>query len=161
MKSTTRKTLFASTEGLTLASGMAACVPAANQSAAKSPSTNAPAASSATSSDQSSSPSSGAKSPYKDGAYQADGSYISPNGQEKLGVELTLTAGTVTNLKLTSYPSNPNTKRFQGEFISGVDAQVVGKSIDSLNVSKVSGSSLTSGGFNDAIAQIKKEAAQK
>ena len=64
----------------------------------------------------------------------------------------------VSDLKLTSYPSNPSTEKFQGEFIDGVNAIVVGKPIDELQVSKVSGSSLTSGGFNAAIDQIKKEA---
>ncbi|NED66077.1 calcium-binding protein, partial [Streptomyces sp. SID10244] len=49
-------------------------------------------------------------------------------------------------------------KEFQGKFASGVDALVVGKNIDDLDVHKVSGSSLTSTGFNDAIDQIKTEA---
>lgn len=160
MKSTTRNTLIVSTAGLALASGMAACAPAASQAGSSAPATTA-AAGSTTSTSTTSTPANAAASAYKDGNYSADGTYTSPNGQEKIGVELTLSAGTVTELKLTSYPSNPNTKRFQGEFISGVDPQVIGKNIDSLNVSKVSGSSLTSGGFNDAIAQIKKEAAQK
>jgi hypothetical protein len=34
----------------------------------------------------------------------------------------------------------------------------VGKNIDELNVSKVAGSSLTSGGFNQAVEKIKQEA---
>ena len=41
---------------------------------------------------------------------------------------------------------------------TGVQALGVGVAIDDLNVSKVAGSSLTSGGFNDAVEQIKAEA---
>lgn len=95
---------------------------------------------------------------YQDGTYSADGSYVSPNGTETVGVELTLAAGTVTAVNVTQHPSNPNTRKFQGEFAGGIAAQVVGKSIDKLNVSKVAGSSLTSGGFNQALDKIKAEA---
>ncbi|BAS09709.1 FMN binding protein [Arthrobacter sp. Hiyo4] len=75
-----------------------------------------------------------------------------------MGVELTLASGTVTAVNITQHPSNPNTRKFQGEFAGGIAAQVVGKSIDELNVSKVAGSSLTSGGFNQALDKIKAEA---
>jgi hypothetical protein len=44
-------------------------------------------------------------------------------------------------------------------FIGGIADEVVGKDIDEISVSRVAGSSLTSGGFNDAIEQIKAEAA--
>jgi hypothetical protein len=39
-----------------------------------------------------------------------------------------------------------------------VSGEVVGKSLDDIKVSKVAGSSLTSGGFNKAIEQIKTDA---
>ena len=45
------------------------------------------------------------------------------------------------------------------QFIAGIDQEVVGKSLNDIEVTKVSGSSLTSGGFNEALAQIKSEAA--
>jgi uncharacterized protein with FMN-binding domain len=64
----------------------------------------------------------------------------------------------VSAVNITVHPSNPNTKKFQGEFASGIAAQIVGKDIDELNVSKVAGSSLTSGGFNEAVEQIKSQA---
>ncbi|MFF2344184.1 FMN-binding protein [Pseudarthrobacter sp. NPDC058119] len=95
---------------------------------------------------------------YKDGTYSADGNYVSPNGTETVGVQVTLAAGKVTDVKITQHPSNPNTRKFQGQFAGGIAAQVVGRNIDELNVSKVSGSSLTSGGFNQALAKIKAEA---
>ena len=61
-------------------------------------------------------------------------------------------------MNITQHPSNPNTRKFQGEFAGGIAGQIVGKNIDELNVSKVAGSSLTSGGFNQALEKIKAEA---
>ena len=92
---------------------------------------------------------------YKDGTYSADGNYVSPNGTETVGVELTLAGGAVSDVKITQHPSNPNTRKFQGEFAGGIQAQIVGKKLDEIKVSKVAGSSLTSGGFNQAVAKIK------
>ena len=63
-------------------------------------------------------------------------------------MELTLAGGAVSDVKITPHPSNPNTKKFQGEFAGGIKSQIVGKKLDEIKVSKVAGSSLTSGGFN-------------
>ena len=95
---------------------------------------------------------------YKDGTYSADGTYKSPNGTETVGVQLTLANGTVSAVEITEHPSNPNTRKFQGQFAGGIAAQVVGKSLDEIKVSKVAGSSLTSGGFNQAVEEIKSQA---
>jgi len=146
MRPSVRKSVFAGIAGLSLAGTVAGCAPTATESS--------PAAT----------PSAGAPSPatsgstYKDGTYSADGNYVSPNGTETVGVELTLAGGTVTAVDITQHPSNPNTRKFQGEFAGGISEQVVGKNIDELNVSKVAGSSLTSGGFNQAVEHIKSEA---
>lgn len=98
-------------------------------------------------------------STYTDGSYSASGSYTTPQGTEEIDVTITLEADVVTAVEITSSPSNPNTKQYQGEFVDGIDAVVVGKNIDDLDVSKVGGSSLTSGGFNSAVDEIKAEAA--
>lgn len=95
---------------------------------------------------------------YADGTYTATGSYVSPGGQESVEVELTLTGDVVSDVTVTSLAVNPNSERYQGEFVDGIADVVVGVPIDELNVSKVAGSSLTSGGFNDAVEQIKAEA---
>lgn len=46
-------------------------------------------------------------------------------------------------------------ERYEQKFIGGYAALIVGKNIDTVQLSYVSGSSLTSGGFNDALAKIK------
>lgn len=96
---------------------------------------------------------------YTDGTYTADGSYQTPETVEEITVTLTLADGVVTEVEVTGDPKAPETERYQGEFIDGIADEVVGKSIDELNVSRVAGSSLTSGGFNDAVASIKEQAA--
>lgn len=155
MRPSVRKSVFAGIAGLSLAGTVAGCAPSASPGTAAPSSENSSGAS--TPSDASSSlASSGSK--YKDGTYSANGTYVSPNGTETVGVELTFASGTVTAVNITEYPSNPNTRKFQGEFAGGIAGQVVGKSIDELNVSKVAGSSLTSGGFNKAVEAIKSEA---
>jgi len=146
-----RNGLFAGIAGLSLAGTVAGCAPS---SADNTPGTaGAPPAPSAGSSSLAAS-----GTGYKDGTYSADGNYVSPNGTETVGVQLTLAAGKVSDVQITQHPSNPNTRKFQGQFAGGIAAQVVGRNIDELNVSKVAGSSLTSGGFNQAVAKIKSEA---
>lgn len=152
-----RKSIYAGLAGLSLIGTVAGCAPSASQGD-PGPTENSTAGTSTAAPSSSSSTLVGSGSTYKDGTYSADGTYVSPNGTETVGVQLTLASGTVTDVQITQHPSNPNTRKFQGEFAGGIAAQVVGKSIDELNVSKVAGSSLTSGGFNQAVEQIKSEA---
>jgi uncharacterized protein with FMN-binding domain len=160
MRPSVRKSFYAGIAGLSLAGTVAGCAPSAGSAPAAGESTPPAAGGSAAATGPSTEASTPAASgaEYKDGTYSADGTYVSPNGTETVGVQLTLAAGTVTDVQITQHPSNPNTRKFQGEFAGGIAAQVVGRNINELNVSKVAGSSLTSGGFNKALEQIKSEA---
>lgn len=105
------------------------------------------------------SPSSSATSgTFKDGTYTATGSYTSPGGNESITINVTLKDGVVTETSAVSGANDPTAKQHQNEFISGYKDQVVGKKIDVIKLSRVSGSSLTSQGFNSAIQQIKQQA---
>jgi hypothetical protein len=95
---------------------------------------------------------------YTDGTYTADGSYQAPSGTESITVELTLVDNTVTDITVTPHASDPTAKGMQTNFAGGIAEQVVGQDIDTLNITRVSGSSLTSGGFKIAIAAIKEDA---
>lgn len=95
---------------------------------------------------------------YKSGTYTVDGSYTSPAGPEMIAVKLTLKDNIVTSAEVTPKAVAPMSQRFQGQFISGYEQYVIGKNIDQINVSVVSGSSLTPQGFNDALAKIKAQA---
>ena len=95
---------------------------------------------------------------YKDGSYSASGSYDSPGGQESVTVNLTLAGAKVTAVTVVGNATDGNAVRYQKEFAEGIAAKVIGVDIAKLTVDKVAGSSLTSGGFNDAVAKIKAKA---
>lgn len=95
---------------------------------------------------------------YKDGTYSASGAYTSPAGPENVEVTLTLKDGSVTNVAFKGNAENEKSKFMQEKFGEGISAEVVGKSIDSLNLAVVNGSSLTPKGFMDALEKIKQEA---
>ncbi|KRE50420.1 hypothetical protein ASG92_09045 [Arthrobacter sp. Soil736] len=156
MKPSVRKSVFVGIAGLSLAGTVAGCAPSAQQPAAQE--TQSPESSATTAPSASSTALASSGAGYKDGTYKADGTYKSPNGTETVGVQLTLANGTVSAVEITEHPSNPNTRKFQGQFASGIADQVVGKSLDEIKVSKVAGSSLTSGGFNQAVEEIKTQA---
>jgi uncharacterized protein with FMN-binding domain len=120
-----------------------------------------PADGGATADTGSSSSSSGGDSTgdYADGTYTADGSYQTPETVEQISVTLTLADGVVTDVEVTGDPKAPETEQYQGQFIAGIADEVEGVALDELNVSRVAGSSLTSGGFNEAVASIKEQAA--
>ena len=148
MNTSFRKSVFVGIAGLSLAGSAAGCAPGQASAPQETSAAPAPAATSAAA---------GAAT-YKDGTYSADGNYVSPNGNETVGVELTIAGGAVSDVKITPHPTNPNTRKFQGEFAGGIKSQIVGKKLDEIKVSKVAGSSLTSGGFNQAVEKIKSEA---
>ncbi len=100
----------------------------------------------------------GAPGTYTDGTYTEEGSYQSPNGLETIEVTLTLADNIITDVTVVGEGGNPNTERFQGEFSDGIAGVVVGKNIDEIQVDRVAGSSLTSGGFADAVNKIKADA---
>ncbi|MEQ1500063.1 MAG: hypothetical protein ABL917_01670 [Parcubacteria group bacterium] len=95
---------------------------------------------------------------YKDGVYTSVGEYVSPAGLEELGVEVTLKGGIISDAKVTKRATQSISAKMQDNFIGGYKTLVVGKKISEVNLSKVSGSSLTPKGFNDAIEKIKVQA---
>lgn len=95
---------------------------------------------------------------YKDGEYQAVGNYVSPGGAENIGVTLTVKDGIIEDAEVETMGQRPNTIKFQGIFKQNYKEFVVGKNIDEVKLDKVSGSSLSPKGFNDALEKIKTEA---
>jgi uncharacterized protein with FMN-binding domain len=138
--------------GLGLIGGLAACTPAEAETG-----TDDGAASAAPSAAASSG--TGGGSAYADGTYTAEGSYTSPGGKESIQVSLTLSGDVVSAVKVTPEATSGNAKQYQTAFASGIADEVVGVDIDDLSVDKVSGSSLTSDGFNAAVETIKADAA--
>ncbi|WJL96025.1 FMN-binding protein [Microbacterium sp. ET2] len=100
-----------------------------------------------------------AEGPYADGTYTAEGTYNTPESVEQITVTLTLQDDVVTDVEVSGDPQRPESERYQSQFIGGIADEVVGRNIDDLSVDRVAGSSLTSGGFNAAVEEIKAEAA--
>ncbi len=83
------------------------------------------------------------------------GSYLTPaRTSHELAVSLTLEDGIVTAADVVYDGgegfSNPNQERFDGAFA----AEVIGKPLSEISLSRVGGASLTTNAFNEAVAKI-------
>lgn len=96
---------------------------------------------------------------YRNGTYSVTGNYVSPGGPREVNVMLTLVDGVINEVSAQGTATDATSKRFQGEFVANFKPQVIGKNISEIVLTKVSGSSLTPKGFNDALEKIKAEAA--
>lgn len=95
---------------------------------------------------------------YKDGTYEAVGGYNSPGGAEEITVSVTLKDGKITDSTVEKGATGGNAEFHQEDFIGAFKELVIGKEITDLKLSRVAGASLTTGGFNNAIIQIKQDA---
>jgi hypothetical protein len=96
-------------------------------------------------------------STYTDGTYYATKSYRTPDGTYEMTVGLTVKGDTVTNSTVT-YDSEGTKSSYSKRFNGGYQNQVIGKDLGSINLSRVSGSSLTTAAFNNALSSIKSQA---
>jgi hypothetical protein len=97
-------------------------------------------------------------SPYRDGTYSAVGSYATPAGTQKISVMLRLSAGVVADSTVISMATDPTAQQYQNDFIAHYKPSVVGRSLATLSLGKISGSSLTPNGFNNSVSSIKVQA---
>ena len=97
-------------------------------------------------------------SEYTDGTYEATGTYSTPGGRESVDLTVTITDGTITSTEIDGSATSGDSLQCQTRFINNYKTLVVGKKVDDVSLSRVAGSSLTSGGFNQALDQIKNEA---
>ena len=97
---------------------------------------------------------------YKDGTYTEAGTYVSPGGTEHISVTLTLSSNVISAMKVITVKADPTATGYEQLFEGGISAATVGKNINTLNIGVVAGSSLTSMGFNRALAAIKADASR-
>ena len=95
---------------------------------------------------------------FKDGKYESMGNYVSPAGPEQIDVALTVRGGVVVEAEVTPQATKPMSQKFQGIFKDNYKQYVIGKKIADLSLTKVSGSSLTPKGFNEALEKIRTQA---
>ena len=72
------------------------------------------------------SPGTAAGQTYADGTYSAEGEYATPETVEKIEVTITLADNVITAVQVSGTPMRPETVRFQGQFVDGIAAEVVG-----------------------------------
>ncbi len=96
---------------------------------------------------------------YANGTYEATGEYVSPGGRESIDVSVTVMNGKITDTTITPNADSGEAEEYQQRFAANYKDMVVGKSIDEVSLTRVAGSSLTGIGFNDALEQIKEDAA--
>lgn len=159
MKTTSRTTATASLGllGIALLSGCGSAVDAAEPVESPAvPATEAPQSSSTV---QASETPTDAATTYADGTYTATGQYVTPGGVERVEITLDIAGDKITGVQFVGDPQRPESRNFQGQFSDGLEAEVVGKAVDEVHLDRIAGSSLTSGGFNQALETIKNEAA--
>jgi hypothetical protein len=99
------------------------------------------------------------KTSYKNGTYSAKGDYTYHSGSEQITISLTLKDDIVTDTTFQAVPSVPMSGKFQKMFSDNYKPMVIGKNIGEVcGLDKVSGSSLTPKGFNDACLKIQAQA---
>ena len=96
---------------------------------------------------------------FASGTYTSHGKYISPDGEQTIEVEITVSEGNITNATLSPVDSDLESLRYQQKFNSGLSGLIVGKRLDEAYISgNVNGSSLTADGFNEALDSIIEQA---
>jgi hypothetical protein len=97
-------------------------------------------------------------SDYVDGVHTTEVTYLTPARSEYLlDISLTLNNDIVTGASIAysqGAEKDPNVAKFEAAYKS----QVIGKDIDTLNLSRVGGASLTTAAFNEALTLIKADA---
>lgn len=87
--------------------------------------------------------------------YSATVGYDPEGRNESIDVSLTLDNFIITELSSTHSMNDGKSRRYQMEFESAIQPLVIGKDINTLNLSKVAGASFTTDAFMQAIQKIK------
>ncbi|MEY2664939.1 MAG: hypothetical protein RLZZ480_44 [Candidatus Parcubacteria bacterium] len=95
-------------------------------------------------------------STYTDGTYRTSSTYRTPGGTYTMDVGITVQNDTITasTLSFSKGGGDGYSKRFSG----GYQSVIVGQSLDSANLSRVGGASLTTRAFNSALDSIRSQA---
>ena len=94
---------------------------------------------------------------YADGTYTARGEY--GGAPSYMDFTVTIEDGVITDVESGLMEDNNDTSRgYQERFAAALPDEVIGKSIDDVEVGVLAGSSSCGDGFNDAIDQIRDEA---
>ncbi len=97
---------------------------------------------------------------YQDGTYSTTVNYEIPYGYvEPMEVTLKIEDNTVIDVQAAFEVVNPVSEDYQQSFLRYVSREVVGRKVDNVSLSRMTGASLTNQAFDAALAEIKAEAA--
>jgi uncharacterized protein with FMN-binding domain len=99
-----------------------------------------------------------ANSTYKGGTYTASADYSVPRDTNTIGVTLTVKNGLITTVSTQDSYGDRESERYISNFKSSISQAIVGKSLQAAGVSRLSGASETSTGFNTALQAILSQA---
>ncbi len=93
---------------------------------------------------------------FKNGTYNVTTTYVAPSRTtHEVNVSLTLANDIVTASNVTySGETADASTNYQKKFSDAYKAQVLGKSLESISLSRVGGASLTTGAFNKALVEV-------
>ena len=94
---------------------------------------------------------------YKDGTYSASAGYQVPHGSNTIDLTITMKNGVISALKTSHDYGDRESGMYIDSFDSSIKSVVIGKSLD-MSLSRVGGASLTTHGFEDALATIANQA---
>ena len=158
MEQGNKKHLIATVAVLLVIAGVVGGVVATSKAQTGAGSTAGTVTSSSASATNTTTGSTSSSSGFKDGTYTAIGSYDTPGGPESLTVSVTLKDGKITDTTASASGNDHESQEYQQRFVSGYKELILGKKITDVSLSRVSGSSLTSQGFNRAIQDIENQA---
>lgn len=94
---------------------------------------------------------------FNNGTYHTQKSYRTPDGTYQMDVTLTITNDIVTSANL-SFDTRGSKSKYSKRFSSSYQSQVIGKNLNDIKLSRVSGASLTTATFNSAVMTIGNQA---
>lgn len=90
--------------------------------------------------------------------FQTTVNYESPGGQEINKFHITLEGGVITNVEIEVFTEIDASIRYQQQFAKELPPLLIGKKLSDITViDKVSGASLTTKAFNDALLKLKNQ----
>lgn len=100
-----------------------------------------------------------ATSGYKDGAYSATATYAVPKGfSNDITVNITVKDGVISSVSSDHDYTDRESGMYVDAFDSRLSSLIIGKALDVASQIRVGGASLTTYGFNDALAAIASQA---
>ena len=91
----------------------------------------------------------------EDGEYEATVNYDSPGGDDDITVAVTLESGVITEVSVINRTSNDVSKNYTDNFEANYEVEVLGQELEQFELATVSGASLTTDAFNDALDEIR------